>query len=67
MTSTLKMLLSAVNRNTTEISMPKNGGALIHGIAPYKEKKGEEFMNEKQLEHFREILNSWKTVIVNAN
>ena len=44
--------------------MPKNGGALIHGIAPYKEKKGEEFMNEKQLEHFREILNSWKSELM---
>lgn len=27
---------------------------------PYKPKKGEEYMNEKQEEHFREILNAWK-------
>ena len=39
--------------------MPKNGVA-IHGVTPYKEKKGEEFMNDKQLEHFRKILNGWK-------
>lgn len=30
------------------------------GFTPYKEKKGEEYMNDKQLEHFRDILNVWK-------
>jgi RNA polymerase-binding transcription factor len=29
-------------------------------VAPYKEKKGEEFMGTEQTEHFRELLNSWK-------
>ena len=43
--------------------MPNNG-ALIHGFAPYKEKKGEEFMNEKQLNHFRDILNGWKSELM---
>ena len=32
----------------------------VPGIAPYKEKKGEEYMNDDQLEHFREILGAWK-------
>ncbi|OQX42280.1 MAG: RNA polymerase-binding protein DksA, partial [Candidatus Sedimenticola endophacoides] len=27
---------------------------------PYKEKKGEEYMNEKQEAHFRAILEAWK-------
>ena len=27
---------------------------------PYKAKKGEEYMNAKQLEHFRKMLESWK-------
>ncbi len=27
---------------------------------PYKEKKGEEYMNSEQREHFRTILESWK-------
>jgi DnaK suppressor protein len=27
---------------------------------PYKEKKGEEYMNETQLKHFEKILNNWK-------
>jgi len=39
--------------------MPDNA-AQLHGIAPYKEKKGEEYMNTKQLEHFRTVLNAWK-------
>jgi DnaK suppressor protein len=32
----------------------------IHGIAPYKPKRGEEYMSDAQLEHFREILGAWK-------
>ncbi len=32
----------------------------IHGIAPYKPKRGEEYMSDAQLEHFRRILNAWK-------
>ena len=32
----------------------------IHGIAPYKPRRGEEYMSDAQLEHFREILNAWK-------
>jgi DnaK suppressor protein len=30
------------------------------GFKPYKEKKGEEYMNDKQAGHFREILLAWK-------
>lgn len=29
-------------------------------FTPYKEKKGEEYMNKKQADHFREILLGWK-------
>jgi len=32
----------------------------VPGIAPYIEKKGEEYMNEMQVEHFRNILLAWK-------
>jgi DnaK suppressor protein len=32
----------------------------VPGIAPYAEKKGEEYMNDRQVEHFRNILLSWK-------
>lgn len=33
---------------------------LTNTIAPYKAKKGEAYMNPKQLEHFREVLNGIK-------
>ncbi len=32
----------------------------VPGIAPYQEKKGEEYMNDQQVEHFRNILQTWK-------
>lgn len=34
--------------------------ATIHGVAPYKRKKNEEYMSDAQLEHFRTILENWK-------
>lgn len=40
--------------------MPDTTSFALHGIAPYKESKGEEYMNEKQREHFRQILLAWK-------
>jgi len=33
---------------------------LIHGIDPYTIQAGEEYMNDTQLKHFREILLAWK-------
>ena len=33
----------------------------VSGIKPYVAKKGEKFMNKKQQEHFRAVLNAWKT------
>lgn len=34
--------------------------ASLHGFTPYKEKKGEEFMNDNQRSHFKQILLAWK-------
>lgn len=42
----------------TKKSAAKNES--VTGFAPYKEKKGEEYMNSDQTEHFRNILNAWK-------
>lgn len=36
----------------------------FHGFTPYKEKKGEEFMNENQEAHFRGILQAWKNELM---
>lgn len=32
----------------------------IHGVQPYQPKRGEEYMSDDQLEHFRSILMAWK-------
>ncbi len=32
----------------------------IHGIEPYKIRRGEEYMSDDQLDHFRQILSAWK-------
>ena len=46
--------------------MPKKANAAastvasLFGFEPYKEKKGEEYMGEKQLEHFKKLLFAWK-------
>jgi len=32
----------------------------IHGVAPYKTKRGEDYMSDEQRDHFREILTAWK-------
>ena len=38
-----------------------NGSAAtLHGLSPYMAKKNEEYMNEKQLEHFKQILRTWR-------
>jgi DnaK suppressor protein len=35
-------------------------GLPVAGIKPYAGKKGEKYMNKKQLEHFRKILLAWR-------
>ncbi|MEI6895519.1 MAG: RNA polymerase-binding protein DksA [Colwellia sp.] len=32
----------------------------LAGVAPYKEKSGEEYMDEPQQEHFKKILDAWR-------
>lgn len=38
----------------------KDSKSSVLDFKPYKEKKGEEYMNEKQVEHFRAMLIAWK-------
>ena len=39
-------------------------GESFKGFTPYKPKKGEEYMNDKQKEHFKTILLGWKQELV---
>jgi len=36
----------------------------IHGVAPYATKRGEDYMSDKQREHFRTILTAWKNELM---
>ncbi|EIJ68362.1 MULTISPECIES: RNA polymerase-binding protein DksA [Pasteurellaceae] len=36
----------------------------LAGVEPYKEKVGEEYMNEAQLLHFKKILEAWRSQII---
>ncbi len=40
------------------------GDTLVYGIAPYRPKRGEEYMNSPQLQHFRNILQSWREQLI---
>lgn len=37
----------------------------VAGIRPYAAKKGEKYMNKKQLAHFRNVLGAWKRELEN--
>ncbi|MGB5345748.1 MAG: RNA polymerase-binding protein DksA [Woeseia sp.] len=37
----------------------------IHGVKPYQQERNEDYMNAEQLEHFRDILLSWKRELMN--
>lgn len=39
----------------------KLGIMALAGLEPYQEKPGEEYMNDNQLEHFKKILEAWRT------
>jgi DnaK suppressor protein len=39
---------------------PSTTSALHGGVKPYTRKKGEKYMNKKQLAHFRTMLSAWK-------
>ena len=43
---------------------PAASAVFLHGLAPYKEKKSEEYMNENQLEHFKLILKAWRSELM---
>ncbi len=40
------------------------GDTIVHGIEPYNAKRGEEYMSDQQLDHFRTILENWRGQLV---
>jgi DnaK suppressor protein len=53
-----KKPLRAAKRRRDVLSGP------IHGVAPYRPKRGEEYMSDAQIEHFRNILSAWKRELI---
>ncbi len=50
----------AVKKKASAASKAKSNDLGYTNFTPYTEKKGEEYMNPEQVEHFRIILNGWK-------
>jgi len=46
--------------NTAARASKGTNSATLHGLTPYREKAKEEYMNENQREHFKQILNAWR-------
>ena len=53
-------------RSTSKKTSPAEADIAVQPLygEPYKFKKGEEYMNENQIQHFRNILNAWKTELM---
>ncbi len=55
---------TSVRKNATPNIKPASGKAKattpVGGLTPYEASKDEEYMNENQRRHFREILEAWK-------
>jgi DnaK suppressor protein len=49
-----------MGNSTMPKAAPKTAASEFKSFVPYKPKRGEEYMNEKQREHFRGILLNWK-------
>ena len=43
---------------------PAPAAPVLKNFTPYKEKKGEEYMNESQKEHFKSILRNWRNQLM---
>lgn len=62
--ATQKRVAKKVHKAKPAPKRPRSKGDVlsgpIHGIAPYKPKRGEEYMSDAQLKHFHNILSAWK-------
>ena len=47
-------------KSKTKMKTSKSSVNVLHGVSPYVISKGEEYMNEKQQEHFKLILKAWR-------
>lgn len=54
----------AASTNNKAATPRRSSGSLlsgpVRGFTPYQPKRGEDYMNKEQLEHFRQLLQAWK-------
>ncbi len=55
---------AATRKKTSARTPARRGGAAAGGVKPYKRRKGEKYMNRRQLEHFRKLMISWKEALM---
>ena len=55
-----KETLKSSKKASTKAKTGKTKSTSLHGLLPYVEKKNEEYMNENQREHFKNILKAWR-------
>ena len=55
---------AAKKKTATKRRIPSNISQEFKQFEPYKIKKGEEYMNEDQVEHFHNILGAWKVELM---
>ena len=53
-------MATAKTKAKTASTAVKGSPQTIHGLSPYQAKKSEEYMNEAQREHFKQILRAWR-------
>jgi len=51
-------------KSKTKKKTSKSSVNVLHGVSPYVISKGEEYMNEKQQEHFKLILKAWRVELM---
>ena len=59
-TNSPKRSSSKATAAADKVTTDTKGTASLHGLAPYLEKPGEEYMNEAHREHFKAILRAWR-------
>ena len=58
--ATAKEKVKPKAKTTKKAKAVKASSVTLHGLSPYVEKKNEEYMNENQREHFKQILKAWR-------
>lgn len=62
--TTIKASSSVASKELPRIKATDVTGLMHLGITPYEQKPDEEYMNDKQKDHFRAILRNWRNMLM---